>query len=1040
MIVLAVASNAGCGGCGGDDAPGEAPPLPVVTGLEPGLVVGAPGDDIVFTVTMTDAAGAPVEPYEFVWTGVPNEEFPLPASDGVVTTDAPAAGVRRATFTPAHLGRFYFGAYLRVCAPDEDGNPEAYCQRLDLDQVTLLVAGGDAVALESPVFDVRLVVGERRDVDADPRAAAPGQSYLVPSRDEVTLEVLDPTIASVDGLTVTALAEGSTSLALRAGALTELIPLVVTAGTAGLPADGVLHRAGPRSVLGISDDATDHQLVIDSAGAPVALTTAGELGRLWLAEWTGSGFGHQPVGWYYEQLLRPQLALDERDRRYVAFVTDAVAGFWLAERAADAGADGWTYRRLPRRADPFAIEPLVGEITEDHISEQLALMPRAGGGLWIAYVVIDDLVELFACTRTLRLVEVTDDALTTHDVERVEYPTPAGRSCETSAIEQSMLPRDLYVLPPGEGQPLPRIAFHRDVRNIEWSPAVLYEVAGGTWTARPYLPAAGYEEPANLFEPERLTFALPVADDPVAFWYGDEPTFQYTRMYGVEGTSPAWQPWRGAFETPGNFDPYAFALHGSIYMGDGFVRPLMRTTPYGTLYFDDPAPLFEPTYDPVRWEAFAALVHMRGVAAARERMHWLVDFYALSQFGEGLQYLAVAPPRYALHTDDELVGWRIGDAPTTPRVAGAPTVLASGARVLVTRTRFTPLLFDRDDGSAGAHTTPGVVLRSAGPGQPWVTQSTNELLTSYLFEVNGALIGLRDSNVDDRFDLVRSLDGGQSWEVIGGAAASGSVQRAVRVGDALFVAVWSSTTVRNLQLYYLPDLGAGGTFTDIAVGGGQGVIAMVATELPGRQFGLVPSASGVTMYVGHLGTPILRRYDATGALVANAAVDGDDPELIAPTAVRRPDGSIVALARRPTSQGASYDVLRSTDELATTTVLAAAVAVDLTDTVQLLQRADGALVLATGLRQRDEVAKAGYRVSTDGGVTWSAPELLRPDGGNGQSVEALTQDADGGLLAVIGENNSMRAWLLADIGPFVETNEVYYPPIRDHVVVRVPPP
>lgn len=1047
VCALAASSAGGCAGCGGDDAP-EVPPLPVVTGLEPQLVVGAPGHGTTFTVTIVDAAGDPVEPTDFWWSGVPTEDVPVSDFDGEVTAEVPAPGVRRATYTPNAMGRYNVLAYLQMCAPDADGASEPECQGISLGPVVLFVAGGDAVALEPLAPEVRLVVGERRPVHAEVRAAVPGESYLVPSRDEITLEVADATIASVDGITVTALAEGETTLALRAGEITESIPLIVTTGPSGSPLDAVLHRVGPAAAIASTDDSTDPQLALDSTGAPVALVSAAgnSISRLWVAEWTGSGFGHQPLGWHHtphhDVLPAPQLALDERDRRYVTFVTGDVPGFWLAERAAAAGPDGWTYRQLPRRRDPQLAEPVIPDDDREHyLGPQFAVMPRTGGGLWIAYVVVDDLVELAACTRTLRLVEATDDALTTHDLEHLEYATPAGRSCQSSAVEQSLLPRDLYVLPPGAGQPLPRIAFHRDARNIEWSPAVLYEVMGDTWTAHPYLPAPGFENPANLLQPERLTFVLPVADDPVAFWYGDEPTFEYTRMYGVEGTAPAWTPWRGAFNTiaPGNYDPFAVALHGSIYMGDGFVRPLMRTTPYGGLYFDDPAPLFEPAYDAARWDAFASLIRMRGVAASRERIHWLVDFFALPQFGEGLQYLAVAPPRHARHTDDELAGWRIGDDLTTPRVVGAPTVLASGARVLVTRQRFTPLLFDRDDGGGG-HNTPGVVVRSAGPGQPWVALGANELLTPYVFEVDGALVGLRDSAVQDRFDLVRSTDDGVTWDVIGGAAASGTVQRAVRVGDALFVAVWTSTSARDLQLYFLPDLGVGGTFTDLAVGSGQVPIVMVGTARPELQFGLVSSATGVTVYVGHLGSPVLRRYDTTGALLVDLQIEGDDPELIAPTAVRRPDGSIVALARRPTSQGASYDVVRSTDELATTSVISTNVAVDLTDTVQLLQRADGTLVLATGLRQRDEVAKAVYFTSTDGGATWSAPVMFRPDGGNGQSVIALAEEADGGLLAVIGENNSMRAWALADIGPFGETNEVFYPPIRDDVVVRVPPP
>ena len=224
------------------------------------------------------------------------------------------------------------------------------------------------------------------------------------------------------------------------------------------------------------------------------------------------------------------------------------------------------------------------------------------------------------------------------------------------------------------------------------------------------------------------------------------------------------------------------------------------------------------------------------------------------------------------------------------------------------------------------------------------------------------------------------------------------------------------------------------------VGGGQVPIPFwPPDDLAEQQIGLVPASAGVTLYAGHLGTPVLRRYDVAGALVADTEVPGDDPELVAATAVRRADGSIVSLVRRPTSYGRDVDLVRSTDELLTTEPISTVFEGARSDAV-LLQRPDGALIVAAGIQPRDEIAKAAYVVSTDGGQTWTAPRLIRPDGGNGQSVIALALDGDGGLIAVVGENNSMRGWFFNDLGPFTEQNDVLYPPPIDHVIVRIADP
>jgi hypothetical protein len=56
--------------------------------------------------------------------------------------------------------------------------------------------------------------------------------------------------------------------------------------------------------------------------------------------------------------------------------------------------------------------------------------------------------------------------------------------------------------------------------------------------------------------------------------------------------------------------------------------------------------------------------------------------------------------------------------------------------------------------------------------------------------------------------------------------------------------------------------------------------------------------------------------------------------------------------------------------------------------------------------------------SSADGVTWSAPKVLRPQGGNGQLVWSMGLDGDGKLFAVVGDNGTL--------GPGEMLDEYYF--------------
>lgn len=99
----------------------------------------------------------------------------------------------------------------------------------------------------------------------------------------------------------------------------------------------------------------------------------------------------------------------------------------------------------------------------------------------------------------------------------------------------------------------------------------------------------------------------------------------------------------------------------------------------------------------------------------------------------------------------------------------------------------------------------------------------------------------------------------------------------------------------------------------------------------------------------------------------------------------------------------------------------------------LLPLPSGQLVIGATWRISGGKDRAVTLTSTDG-INWSAPHMLRPNGGGGQLVYSMTVDADGTLLALLGDSGSIlnaREWEnAASLGPTARTSAPLVPLVQ----------
>ncbi len=179
---------------------------------------------------------------------------------------------------------------------------------------------------------------------------------------------------------------------------------------------------------------------------------------------------------------------------------------------------------------------------------------------------------------------------------------------------------------------------------------------------------------------------------------------------------------------------------------------------------------------------------------------------------------------------------------------------------------------------------------------------------------------------------------------------------------------------------------------------------------------------------------MLRRYGLDGSILSHQLATRPSEALAGDTALRMPDGSILALGATLNATSLTYHLMRGTDELRSFSVATPALFEALEAPARLLRRADGSLVAATAVRDRGDIERVAYRSSLDGGLTWGPTRYVRPNGGNGQTLAAIGEDGAGGLYTVHQDNNLMRAFVEG------EDRRFGYLSTRDFVLVWTPSP
>ena len=457
-VSLALSTALALAGCAGAAAPGPVPELPrivQVSGPPPHEWTRLPlGADLVIEVELRLADGSLAKDYLFSWGGPINSPTPWPGL--TVLRERPAPGRERLVLRSTAYNYIPgIGCLVQTVDPSS-GLPAN--QGNALGPFNLVTWGGTPAGLAMPPAEVQLGVGEQRPFV--PLAGPVVESNQVigkPSHLPVVVTSSAPAVVRVeaDGVTLTALAEGSATLTATAGGVTRTAAAAVDARPLGPPtaigfrpaaprADGlayfpiVYHQAG--AVRG------DYQVAVDARGYPYF--TAKVNFTLWMAGWTGTDAGWEPVSAPGDEVDDPgSITVDARGRLYVVYRTFG-AGLVLAERDAAAPASTWRRRSLFPISDLWA-SPAWQPTSSAYGS--IAVHPREGGGVWIAYArEFHPEAGLDACRTELQLFEVTDGAVVSEEIAAGERAGTCDLGAFTSRWQSHV---HVVGVRPGRSQP-----------------------------------------------------------------------------------------------------------------------------------------------------------------------------------------------------------------------------------------------------------------------------------------------------------------------------------------------------------------------------------------------------------------------------------------------------------------------------------------------------------------------------------------------------------------------------------------------------------
>jgi hypothetical protein len=463
------------------------------------------GEPVVVRIAVRSADGAPYPDAEVRWFW-PDSFKVNPQGRCEATT--PEAGVYQCTYRTTQRGWHDITLEVSRCVgtPSE---PKQKCASFESEPVVFRVWGGAPVAVHTPYVEATLVVGEERPLQGL-ALADKAPSHVVP-----TASVDDGSIAEVlPGGVVRALAEGQATLTLRAGNATREVALRVVAGTPGRPP-----LATPISVVQRANDTVssirwanlgssrhrDDVLALDKRGWPwlVYRTTSDKTAAgapatrgVWLSRWTGSGFGYEYVGAGWDDLSRARVAVDDQDVAWVLAWSSVQSAYVLMRRA---GTGQWSRHALPTLRDPSSPTPPRDASSVVYLGDSvthftpLALLPRRGGGVFVAYPVVKSAqppIDGQNCARYARLVTVAADGTFSADdalLRRYTAPGTNDRDCaaglrtERQAVDHVALARD-PMSPTGP----PVILVTRFAETSGFTEAAQFD--GTAWQARRLIP------------------------------------------------------------------------------------------------------------------------------------------------------------------------------------------------------------------------------------------------------------------------------------------------------------------------------------------------------------------------------------------------------------------------------------------------------------------------------------------------------------------------------------------------------------------------
>jgi hypothetical protein len=306
------------------------------------------------------------------------------------------------------------------------------------------------------------------------------------------------------------------------------------------------------------------------------------------------------------------------------------------------------------------------------------------------------------------------------------------------------------------------------------------------------------------------------------------------------------------------------------------------------------------------------------------------------------------------------------------------------------------------------------VLRSEGPGQPFVTRLSRDASVPLSFARQ-----LWAANTGDLFFLTseqrtlqvhRSTNQGASFAPVSRLTLDTPVESAlVHPQGPLFVMLRDPLFPLRFQVGFSPD--AATTAPVLR----DGFSAADAGKLVVDHGLWLPTASGAWLVLNALlndGTGsharvLLREYDLAGTIVSERTVD---PQLklghyLWPVgASLSGDGALLWVTA---TEARRFEL--TTGALSVATLPGKNLqSLDARAPVRL---ADGRLLLATTELidpLKPHLYRAGYRLSTDG-LNWGPLQVLRPTGGDAQSVVGVAAEPDGAALFLLQDSGLMMA-------------------------------